>query len=185
MLVQRTDLDGVLLLEPELHADARGFFLETYNEREFAEAGITERFVQDNHSHSPKGVLRGLHYQVETSQGKLIRVLHGEIYDVAVDLRPESKTFGKWTSSNLKGQEHKSLWISKGFAHGFYVLSESADVAYKVTSFYAPDNERTLLWNDPDLGIRWPLRGEPILSEKDRVGQLFRDLKARRDPKAT
>jgi len=179
MMVQKTDLDGVLLIEPMVYSDARGFFLETYNERVFAEAGITERFVQDNQSHSKQGVLRGLHYQVENPQGKLVRVLQGQIYDVAVDLRPESRTFGKWTGVYLKAEEHKVLWIAKGFAHGFYVLSESAEVAYKVTAFYAPNSERTLLWNDPDLGIQWPLRGEPILSEKDRAGLLFRDIKVR------
>lgn len=179
MQVHKTELEGVLLLESKVHSDDRGFFLETYNEKVFAEAGITERFVQDNHSHSKKGVLRGLHYQVENPQGKLIRVLQGEVYDVAVDLRPGSKTFGKWMGINLRGEERKALWIPEGFAHGFYVLSESADVAYKVTSLYAPQGERTLLWNDPDLAIQWPLRGEPILSEKDRGGRLFRDVKAR------
>ena len=179
MLVHRTDLDGVLLLEQKVYCDARGFFLETYNEKDFAEAGITERFVQDNQSHSKQGVLRGMHYQIENQQGKLIRVLQGEIYDVAVDLRPDSKTYGKWTSVYLKGEEHKAFWIPKGFAHGFYVLSECADVAYKVTAFYAPNHERTLLWNDPDLAIQWPLRGEPILSEKDCAGHLFRDMRGR------
>jgi|SRR5215472_15333481 len=176
MKVHRTELEGVLLLEPALHSDARGLFLEMYNEKAFSLAGITERFVQDNFSHSKKGVLRGMHYQVGSSQGKIIRVLHGKIYDVAVDLRRESGTFGKWMSVYLEAEEHRALWIPTGFAHGFYVLSERADVAYKVTTFYTPDQERTLLWNDPDLAIPWPLEGEPILSDKDRAGHLFRDL---------
>ncbi len=176
MLVHRTGLEGVLLLEPEVFRDARGSFLESYNESVFAAAGITDRFVQDNQSHSKQGVLRGLHYQLGKPQGKLVRVLRGEIYDVAVDIRPGSKTFGKWTGVILKDTEPKSLWIPKDFAHGFYTLSESADVAYKVTEFYAPMLERTLRWNDPDLAISWPLLGEPILSEKDGAGHLLRDL---------
>jgi|SRR5579883_250749 dTDP-4-dehydrorhamnose 3,5-epimerase len=179
MLVHRTELEGVLLLEPEVHKDTRGFFLETYSERTFAEAGITERFVQDNQSHSIKGVLRGLHYQLEDPQAKLIRVLKGEIFDVVVDLRPKSRTFGKWISLTLNDGEHKALWIPKEFAHGFYVLSEFADVAYKVTAFYAAQKDRTLLWSDPDLAIRWPLLGAPILSEKDRAGHLLKDFQPR------
>jgi dTDP-4-dehydrorhamnose 3,5-epimerase len=179
MQIYKTELEGVLLLEPKVHVDARGFFLESYNERTFAEAGITERFVQDNRSRSQRGVLRGLHYQLERPQAKLIQVLQGEIYDVAVDLRRESKTFGKWTGVHLKSEQHRTLWIPKGLAHGFYVLSESADVTYKVTSFYAPGDERTLLWNDPELGIEWPLAGQPTLSGKDQAGELFRALKDR------
>ena len=176
MLIHRTGLEGVLLLEPEVFSDARGIFLETYNEKVFAAAGIPDRFVQDNQSHSRQGVLRGLHYQVEKPQGKLIRVLQGEIYDVAVDIRPGSKSFGKWHGVRLNGTEPKMLWIPKEFAHGFYTLSESADVAYKVTEFYAPLLERTLRWDDPDLAIPWPLLGEPILSEKDRAGHSLREL---------
>jgi dTDP-4-dehydrorhamnose 3,5-epimerase len=176
MLVHRTELEGVLLLEPKVWSDARGSFQETYNEREFAETGITERFVQDNQSQSKQGVLRGLHYQLGNAQGKLIRVLLGEIYDVAVDIRPGSKTFGKWIGARLKATDNKSLWIPKEFAHGFYTLSESAVVVYKVTAFYAPEKERTLLWNDPDLAIPWPLLGEPILSEKDRAGHRLKEL---------
>ena len=179
MKVHRTALDGVLLLEPAVHSDERGFFLEMYNEKAFTEAGITEHFVQDNLSNSKRGVLRGMHYQTENSQGKLIRVLDGEIYDVAIDLRCESKTFGNWAGVYLKAEEHRALWIPKGFAHGFYVLSEHAQVAYKVTSFYSPERERTLLWNDPDLAIQWPLLGEPILSKKDRGGHFFREFRAR------
>ena len=170
MVVHLTDLEGVLLFEPTVHRDARGYFLETYNERAFAEVGIAERFVQDNQSHSHRGVLRGLHYQVEKEQAKLIRVLQGTIFDVVVDLRKESKTFGKWTGVQLAAAEMKAIWIPRGFAHGFYTLSESAEVCYKVTNFYSPESERTLLWNDPQLGIRWPFEGDPLLSEKDRSG---------------
>jgi dTDP-4-dehydrorhamnose 3,5-epimerase len=176
MVVHLTDLEGVLLLEPTVHRDARGYFLETYNEKKFAEAGITERFLQDNQSHSGRGVLRGLHYQVENEQAKLIRVLRGKIFDVVVDLRRESKTFGKWAGMQLDAAEMKAIWIPRGFAHGFYTLSETAEVCYKVTNFYTPQSERTLLWNDPQLGIRWPLQGEPLLSEKDRSGHLLASL---------
>ncbi len=176
MRIHRTELEGVLVLEPEVFSDIRGFFLETYNEKTYAAAGITERFVQDNQSRSRRGVLRGLHYQVGNPQGKLIRVLQGEIYDLAVDIRPGSRSFGKWAAIHINAEEQKTIWIPKGFAHGFYTLSESADVAYKVTEFYAPREERTLLWNDPELAIPWPLRGDPIVSEKDRAGHPLRDI---------
>jgi dTDP-4-dehydrorhamnose 3,5-epimerase len=176
MRIHRTELEGVLVLEPEVYSDIRGSFLETYNEKTYAAAGITEHFVQDNHSHSKRGVLRGLHYQLGNPQGKLIRVLQGEIYDVAVDIRPSSSSFGKWTAIRLNAAEHRTIWIPKGFAHGFYTLSESVDVAYKVTDFYAPQEERTLFWNDPELAIPWPLCGEPVISEKDRAGHPFRDI---------
>jgi dTDP-4-dehydrorhamnose 3,5-epimerase len=176
MRIHRTELEGVLVLEPEIFSDIRGFFLETYNEKTYAAVGITERFVQDNQSRSTRGVLRGLHYQLGSPQGKLIRVLQGEVYDVAVDIRQGSASFGKWAAIHLNAAEQKTIWIPKGFAHGFYTLSESADVAYKVTEFYAPREERTLLWNDPELAIPWPLRGEPIVSEKDRAGQPLRDI---------
>jgi dTDP-4-dehydrorhamnose 3,5-epimerase len=177
MQIHPTDLQGVVVIEPEVFSDARGYFLETYNANTFAEAGITERFVQDNHSQSKRGVLRGLHYQLKLPQGKLIRVLVGEIFDVVVDIRPGSSTFGKWSGFKLSAKERKLIWIPKGLAHGFYTLSESAEVAYKVTEFYAPQHERTLLWNDPDLAIRWPLQGDPILSEKDRAGHSFQEFK--------
>jgi dTDP-4-dehydrorhamnose 3,5-epimerase len=176
MRIHSTELQGVVVIEPEVFSDVRGYFLETYNARRFAEAGINEGFVQDNQSHSKRGVLRGLHYQVEQEQGKLIRVLSGEIFDVVVDLRPGSSTFGKWSGFNLSGTEKKLIWIPKGLAHGFYTLSETAEVVYKVTEFYAPQHERTLLWNDPDLGIHWPLRGEPTLSEKDKAGHSWKEL---------
>ena len=177
MKIQTTELEGVLIIEPQVFSDARGYFLETYNARALAETGISEQFVQDNHSQSKRSVLRGLHYQKTKPQGKLIRVLQGEIFDVVVDLRPESSTYGKWSGFNLSAREQKIVWIPKGFAHGFYTLSETADVIYKVTEFYAPQDERVILWNDPDLAIRWPLKGEPILSEKDKAGHSFRELR--------
>jgi dTDP-4-dehydrorhamnose 3,5-epimerase len=178
MKIRPTELEGVMVMMPEVFSDTRGYFLETYNAREFAAAGIGDQFVQDNHSQSKRGVLRGLHYQKAKPQGKLVRVLSGEIFDVVVDLRPESNTFGKWSGFNLSASEQKIVWVPKGFAHGFLTLSGTADVVYKVTEFYAPQDERVILWNDPELAIRWPLQGEPILSEKDRAGHLFRELKS-------
>jgi dTDP-4-dehydrorhamnose 3,5-epimerase len=176
MKIQSTELQGVVVIEPDVFSDMRGYFLETFNAKAFAEAGISEQFVQDNQSHSKRGVLRGLHYQKEQAQGKLIRVLQGEIFDVVVDLRPGSSTYGKWSGINLSAREQKTIWIPKGFAHGFYTLSETADVAYKVTEFYAPQHERVILWKDPDLAISWPLRGEPTLSDKDKAGHPFREF---------
>jgi dTDP-4-dehydrorhamnose 3,5-epimerase len=177
MKIQQTELQGVLVIESEVFSDARGYFLETYNAKAFAEAGISEQFVQDNQSRSKRGVLRGLHYQTERAQGKLVRVLLGAIYDVVVDIRPESSSYGKWSGFNLSARNHKMIWIPKGFAHGFYTLSETADVAYKATEFYAPQHERVILWNDPDLAIRWPLQGEPILSEKDKAGHSLKEIR--------
>jgi dTDP-4-dehydrorhamnose 3,5-epimerase len=171
-----TELPGVLLLEPRVFPDSRGFFLETYNRKTFAELGIATTFVQDNQSHSRKNVLRGLHYQVEQAQDRLVRVLYGEIFDVAVDLRVGSPTFGKWIGIQLSSSTNRMIWIPKGFAHGFYTCSETAGVLYKVTEFYAPKHERTLLWKDPDVGIDWPFSGEPILSDKDRAGHSLKDL---------
>jgi dTDP-4-dehydrorhamnose 3,5-epimerase len=179
MRIHPTELEGVLVIEAKVFSDIRGFFLEIYNEKRFAEAGIMERFVQDNQSRSKKGVLRGLHYQAEKAQGKLVWVLEGEIFDVAVDIRPGSKNFGQWTGLQLSAEDRKSIWIPQGFAHGFYTLSETAYIAYKVTNFYAPQHERTLLWNDPDVAIRWPLQGEPILSEKDKAGHRLKELTTR------
>ena len=168
-----TSLSGVLLLEPKIFGDDRGFFLESYNERAFAEAGIQDRFVQDNHSYSVRNVVRGLHYQIGNSQGKLVRAVTGEILDVAVDLRRGSATFGKWESFTLSGENKYGLWIPAGFAHGFRVMSPDAHVLYKATNFYDPKQERTIAWNDTTLQIDWQLSGEPIISEKDRRGQSF------------
>jgi dTDP-4-dehydrorhamnose 3,5-epimerase len=165
-----TSLPDVFLLEPRVFGDARGFFMESYNRRTFASLGIDAEFVQDNHSRSAKGVLRGLHYQVKRPQGKLVRVTSGEVYDVAVDLRRHSPSFGRWTGIRLSAEDKRLLWIPPGFAHGFYVLSEAADVLYKATEYYAPEHERSLLWNDPVLNIAWPLAGAPLLSNKDRQG---------------
>ena len=171
MKVIATSLPGVLLLEPKVFGDARGFFMESYNKRAMSEAGITQDFVQDNHSRSAKGVLRGLHYQIRQSQGKLVRVVAGEVYDVAVDMRRSSPNFGRWTGMRISAENKLMAWSPPGFAHGFYVLSEFAEFLYKTTDYYAPEHERSLLWNDPALAIDWPLDGEPGLSEKDRLGK--------------
>ena len=171
MKVSPTAIPEVLILEPRVHQDARGFFLESYNQRTFGDAtGLDVDFVQDNQSFSVRNVLRGLHYQVRQAQGKLIQVMAGEIYDVAVDLRRSSPTFKQWVGVNLSGGSHRMLWIPPGFAHGYLVLSEHAIMLYKVTDYYAPEHDRTLLWNDPELGVAWPLQAEPILSDKDRRG---------------
>jgi dTDP-4-dehydrorhamnose 3,5-epimerase len=170
-----TNLAGVMLLEPRVFSDDRGFFLESYNERGFAEIGIREHFVQDNHSYSARNVIRGLHYQIGKPQGKLVRVVTGEILDVAVDLRQGSPTFGKWESFTLTGEDKRMLWIPSGFAHGFRVVSEAAHVLYKATGFYAPEQERTVAWNDPLLKIDWQLEGEPIVSAKDQSGASFEE----------
>ena len=170
MKVERTSIADVLVIEPKQFGDARGFFMETWNARSFEALGIDARFVQDNHSRSAKNVLRGLHYQLRQPQGKLVRVTAGEIWDVAVDLRRSSPTFGRWTALRLDAGSKRMLWIPAGFAHGFLVLSDSAEVQYKTTDYYAPEHERTLLWNDPALAIDWPLSGEPVMTEKDRRG---------------
>ncbi|MBZ5682148.1 MAG: dTDP-4-dehydrorhamnose 3,5-epimerase [Acidobacteriia bacterium] len=173
-----TSLAGVFILEPRVFGDERGFFFESYNQRTMAELGITEQFVQDNHSCSGRNVVRGLHYQIEHAQGKLVRVADGEILDVAVDLRRSSPTFGCWEAVRLSGANKRMLWIPVGFAHGFSVLSEKAHVLYKTTDFYAPEYERTLAWNDPELKIDWGLQGLPIVSEKDQRGTCLRDAEA-------
>ena len=170
-----TSLPGVVILEPRVFSDERGFFLESYNERALAELGIQERFVQDNHSSSWRNVVRGLHYQIKQPQGKLVRAVEGEILDVAVDLRRSSPTFGGWESVRLSGENKRMLWIPARFAHGFRVISEKAQVLYKATDYYAPEHERTLAWNDPDLKIEWDVEGEPVVSAKDRRGVAFRD----------
>ena len=167
-----TTITGVLLIEPKVFGDERGFFFESYNEHAFAEAtGIAAKFVQDNHSRSVKNTLRGLHYQIRQAQGKLVRAVTGEIFDVVVDLRRSSPTFGKWEGHRLSAENKIMLWIPAGLAHGFAVLSDYADFLYKTTDYWAPQHERTLLWNDPELGIAWPLAGEPILATKDRAGK--------------
>jgi dTDP-4-dehydrorhamnose 3,5-epimerase len=171
--VQGTPLAGMVILEPRLFEDARGYFLEGYNERDMAEVGILQRFVQDNHSYSIRNVVRGLHYQVRFPQGKLVRVVEGEILDVAVDLRFSSATFGKWHAVTLSGQNKRILWVPPGFAHGFRVLSEGAHVLYKATDFYHPECERTVLWNDPDLNIDWRLCDPAIVSRRDSIGSAF------------
>jgi dTDP-4-dehydrorhamnose 3,5-epimerase len=178
MKVIPTRLPEVLLLEPRVFGDSRGFFFESWNEREFERAGIRARFVQDNHSRSEKGVLRGLHYQICQPQGKLIRVIAGEIFDVAVDVRRNSPTFGQWEGVRLSAESHKLLWVPVGFAHGFCVLSGFAEVLYKATDLYAPEHERCILWNDPQLKIDWPLSGMPTLSAKDAAGVRLRDAEA-------
>jgi dTDP-4-dehydrorhamnose 3,5-epimerase len=170
-----TSLPGVVILEPRVFGDERGFFLESYNQKVFAELGIEEQFVQDNHSSSQRNVLRGLHYQIKQTQGKLVRAVEGEILDVAVDVRRSSPTFGGWEAVRLSGENKRMLWIPPGFAHGFCVISEKAQVLYKATDYYAPEYERTLAWNDPDLKIEWELAGEPIVSAKDQRGLALRD----------
>lgn len=170
-----TTLKDVVIVEPKVFGDDRGFFLEAYNEKTFGELGLPTRFQQDNHSGSRRLVLRGLHYQLKQPQGKLVRALKGEIYDVAVDIRQGSTDFGKWFGVVLSAENRRMLWIPPGFAHGFLVLSESAEVSYKATELYAPEHERSILWNDPAIGIEWPLTEEPTLSGKDKAGSLLAD----------
>jgi len=172
-----TSIPDVVLIEPEVIGDRRGFFLEAYNKKKFIQGGIPGSFIQDNHSGSQQGTLRGLHYQIRHTQGKLIRVVIGEIFDVAVDLRKSSATFGQWIGTILSGENKRQLWIPKGFAHGFYVLSDWAEVLYKVTDIYAPEWDRTLFWNDPEINIDWPLLEghSPLLSEKDKQGKFLRE----------
>ena len=176
MKVFETVIPDVKILEPTVFGDDRGFFLESYNENTLSTvAGISEKFVQDNHSRSSKNVLRGLHYQLKNPQGKLVRVVTGEVYDVAVDLRRSSPTFGKWVGTHLTAQNKRLFWIPQGFAHGFIVLSPFADFLYKTTSFYDPPSDRCILWNDPDLAIEWPITESPLLSSKDTQGKRFKD----------
>lgn len=170
-----TKIPDVILIEPKIFGDERGFFVETYRENKFIEAGIFANFVQENHSSSQKGVLRGLHYQIKQAQGKLVRAIAGEIWDIAVDIRSSSPTFGRWVGIILSETNKRQLWVPKGFAHGFYVLSEQAEVTYKVTDYYAPEWERTILWNDPQLDIDWQISMPPILSPKDLNGKLLKD----------
>lgn len=171
-----TAIADVFILEPKVFGDTRGFFFESFNSRAFAEAtGLDVNFVQDNHSRSTRGVLRGLHYQAQQPQGKLVRVVRGSVFDVAVDIRKTSPTFGKWVGVELSEDNHRQLWVPPGLAHGFLVISESADFLYKTTDYYAPEHERCLAWNDPAIGIDWPLEGEPQLSAKDQLGKLLAD----------
>lgn len=175
MNVVETSLSGVLIIEPKVFGDDRGFFYESFNARRFAElTGHDGNFVQDNHSRSAKNVLRGLHYQIKQPQGKLVRVIAGEIFDVAVDIRASSPTFGKWTGVTLTAENKRQLWVPQGFAHGFVVISESAEVLYKTTDYWAPEHERSILWNDPAIRIEWPISAvAPVLSEKDKNAKLL------------
>jgi dTDP-4-dehydrorhamnose 3,5-epimerase len=176
MKVIPTAIPDVSIIEPDVFGDERGFLLESFNARRFCDAvGIDVSFVQDNHSRSQRGVLRGLHYQIKQPQGKLVRVVIGRVFDVAVDLRKSSPTFGRWMGVELTADNHRQLWIPAGFAHGFLVLSDSADFLYKTTDYYAPKHERSIAWNDPAIGIAWPSDVEPTLSAKDRAGVAFRD----------
>jgi dTDP-4-dehydrorhamnose 3,5-epimerase len=175
MKLVSSSLPDVLIVEPRVFGDERGYFFESYNERELEKLGLRARFVQDNHSRSARNVLRGLHYQVRQPQGKLVRVSAGEIYDVTVDIRRSSPTFGKWAAVVLSAQNRRMCWVPPGFAHGFLVVSDHAEVQYKATDYYAPEHERCILWNEPDLAIPWPLNGAPILSPKDRAGLPLKD----------
>ncbi|UFS69619.1 dTDP-4-dehydrorhamnose 3,5-epimerase [Geomonas sp. RF6] len=175
MKVIATDIPDVLIVEPRVFGDERGYFYESFNQRTWEElTGLKTDFVQDNHSRSTKNVLRGLHYQIEHSQGKLVRATLGEVYDVAVDIRRSSPTFGKWVGVVLSAENKRQLWVPQGFAHGFVVLSDVAEFLYKTTDYWFVEHERTIIWNDPELGIEWPLAGEPVLAKKDAAGLPFR-----------
>ena len=175
MQVIETNLPGVLVVKPRVFADERGFFLETYNEARYREAGVPCTFVQDNHSRSTKGILRGLHYQITKPQDKLVWCLEGSVFDVAVDVRPGSGTFGQWYGVTLTAEEKNQIFVPAGFAHGFLVLSDTAQVAYKCSRLYAPDDEGGMIWNDPDVGIEWPYDGQPVLSKKDAALPQLKD----------
>lgn len=176
MVIQKTAIRDLLIIEPKVFGDERGFFYESFNARSFAEqTGLKVSFVQDNHSKSAQNVLRGLHYQIQQPQGKLVRVVAGEVFDVAVDIRKNSPTFGQWEGVILSAENKRQLWIPEGFAHGFLVTSESAEFLYKTTDYYAPEYERSILWNDPAISIQWPIVGEPILSNKDKVASLLNE----------
>lgn len=176
MKVIPTAIPDVLIIEPKVFGDERGFFYESFNAKEFkAQTGVDRPFVQDNHSRSGKNVLRGLHYQIQQAQGKLLRVVEGTVFDVAVDLRQRSPTLGQWVSCWLSAENQRQIWLPEGFAHGFLVVSDAAEVLYKTTDYYAPEYERSLLWNDPELQIAWPLQQAPILSAKDRQGKRFQE----------
>jgi len=180
MEFEPTRLPEVILIKPRVFGDARGFFLETSHDKKFAEAGITARFVQDNHSHSGKNTLRGLHFQIEQPQGKLVRVTRGDVYDVAVDMRRSSPRFGQWVGVVLSDTNHHMLWVPPGFAHGYFALSEKVDFIYKCTDYYSPQHERALRWDDPKVGVEWPLTPAvaPILSSKDAIAPLLKDAES-------
>ncbi len=178
MNVVRSAIRDVVVIEPKVFGDARGFFLESWNARAFTIAGIRAEFVQDNHARSTRNVLRGLHYQIHQPQGKLVRAVLGEVFDVAVDLRRSSPTFGRWVGMSLSAENKRMIWVPPGFAHGYLVVSDIAEVLYKATDYYAPEHERSIVWNDPDLAIEWPLAGAPVLSAKDAAGVRFRDAEA-------
>lgn len=177
MKIIETAIPAVKIIEPQIFGDTRGFFMESWNAEKFADAGLDINFVQDNHSRSTQGILRGLHYQTEHTQGKLVRVTSGKVFDVAVDIREGSETFGQWVGVELSDENHRMLWVPPGFAHGFYVMSESADFLYKCTDKYHPESEQSILWNDPAIGIAWPLvdNTSPRLSQKDEQGLLLND----------
>ena len=177
MEITKTAIPDILIIEPRVFGDERGFFMETYQASQFSQLGLPTNFVQDNHSGSRQGILRGLHYQIRQTQGKLVRVVSGEIFDVAVDVRKDSPTFGQWVGEKLSAQNKRMLWLPEGFAHGFYVLSEWAEIVYKATDYYAPEWERTIIWNDPQLGIPWPIINQtaPTLSAKDAQGKFLKD----------
>ncbi len=176
MNIEKTAIPDVLIIEPRVFGDERGFFFESFNLRRWRETtGLSTSFVQENHSRSTRHVLRGLHYQIQQPQGKLVRVIRGEVFDVAVDLRKSSLTFGRWTGIHLSAENRKQFWVPEGFAHGFVVLSEVAEFLYLTTNYYAPEHEREIRWDDPQLGIRWPIQGSPLLSAKDERAPLFKD----------
>lgn len=176
MLITNLSLPDVILFEPKVFGDDRGFFFESFNSRVFEQAtGLKRNFVQDNHSRSVKNVLRGLHYQIQHPQGKLVRVTVGEVFDVAVDIRKSSPTFGKWVGEILSAENKRMMWVPEGFAHGFLVISESAEFLYKTTDYWYPEHERSIIWNDPDIGINWPIDGTPVLAAKDLDGKFLRD----------
>jgi len=176
MKFTRLEIPDLVLIEPKVFGDDRGFFYESFNRQVFAQGvGADPDFVQDNHSRSSRGVLRGLHYQIQQAQGKLVRVVQGRVFDVAVDLRRASPTFGQWVGAELSGENKHMLWVPAGFAHGFVTLSDTAEFLYKTTDYYAPAHERSILWSDPQIGIRWPIDFEPVLAKKDAAGLLLRD----------
>lgn len=179
MKIIDTTIADVKIIEPRVFGDSRGYFMETWSQSQFIEQGLDIHFVQDNHSRSTQGILRGLHYQMEHTQGKLVRVVTGSVFDVAVDIRQQSPTFGQWVGVELNDTNHRMLWVPPGFAHGFYVLSKQADFLYKCTDIYAPEHEQCIVWNDPTIGIKWPLVNQqpPLLSDKDKQGRLFKEAK--------